>query len=109
HPAQLALVGHRRDQAQLDPRLADPHHRGPAPRSVGAAAHVIHAQAGLVTPDHEAAGLLGALHDLWVVPPQPAPYRHRVLLVGAPDRLLRGEAPRPPGLAPPAAPPPHPP
>src|SRR3954452_3064926 len=93
HPSQLALVGHRRDQAQLDPGLADPHHRGPAPRSVGAAAHVIRAQAGFITPDHDAAGLLGARHDLWVVPPQPAPYRHRVLLVGAPDRLLRGEAP----------------
>lgn len=31
HPPQLALVGHCRDQAQLDPRLTDPHHRGPAP------------------------------------------------------------------------------
>src|SRR3954467_9251093 len=40
HPAQLAFVGHRRDQAQAGPLVTYPNQRGPATGGVAAAAHV---------------------------------------------------------------------
>src|SRR3712207_9083824 len=76
HPPRLAP---RRDQAQLGPPVADPDQRRPAARGVGAAAHVVRAQAGLVAPEDHAPGPLGPRHDGRVVPPQPAPHRRRVL------------------------------
>src|SRR3712207_8525656 len=45
-------------------------------------------------PEDHAPGLPGSRDDGRVVPPEPAPHRRRVLLVGPPpERLLRGEAP----------------
>ena len=67
---------------------------GVRPRGrIAAAAHVVRAQAGLVTPEDHAAFCLGPRRDRRVLPPQPAPHRGRVLLVGPPQRLLGGEAP----------------
>jgi len=94
YSAQLALAGHRRDQAEIGPPVVDPHLRRPAAGRVTAAAHVIGAQAGLVTPEDGATLHLGPGSDGWAVPAQPAPHRRRVRLVGSPQRLLRGKPQR---------------
>src|SRR3954452_13967829 len=59
HPAQLAFVGHRRDQAQAGSLVTDPTQRCPATRRVAAAAHVVRAQSGLVAPEDDGTGLPG--------------------------------------------------
>src|SRR4051812_32483157 len=90
-PLFVTAVCHGRDQAEAGPLVVDPHLRRAAPGRVAAAAHVVRAQAGLIPPEDRAALGLGPRRNGRVVAPQPAPHRGRVLLVGAPQRLLGGE------------------
>src|SRR5215210_1766625 len=93
HPAQLASVAHRRDQADIGPPVVGANHRGLTAWGVAPAAHVVRAQAALVAPEDHSLLRLGPRRDRRVLPAQPAPYCGRVLLLGPPQRLLRGVAP----------------
>ncbi len=93
HPAHLALVRHRGDQAQALPTVIDPDDRGLAPRGVAAAAHIVRAQPRLVPPVNLGPLALGPFRDRWVVRLQPALDLCRTLFVGTPDRLLWRKTP----------------
>src|SRR5690606_20578412 len=92
-PAHLALIGHGGDQAEPFASGVDANHRRLALRSVASSAHIIRAQAGLITPVNFGVLGLGAQGNLRVLLVQPLAHFGRALLVGFLDRLLRRETP----------------
>ena len=93
HPAQLALVAHRRDHPDIGALVAGTHDRRLAARRITAATYIVGAQATLVAPEDRALLPPRLGLDGWVVLLQPVPHRVRLLLIGPPQRLLRRELP----------------
>ena len=91
--AHLAPVGDAGDEGQALAALVDLDLRCLAHRGIGASTHIIGAQPGLVRPVDFGTLKPGSVFDGGVLLIKPALDRCGLLLVGAPDGLLRGEAP----------------
>jgi hypothetical protein len=83
HPGQLALAGHRREQAQFYPPVAGAHGRRVAARRVRTAADILTAPPSFVAPEDRTARAFGLGGDGRIVLLQPALDFLRALLTGA--------------------------
>lgn len=90
---QCAPVGDRRKHVATEPFARAGNNRCMAAPAVGCARLVVRTHSGLVAPEDRRSFSMSQRTDGRVFPPQPTAHRYRILFVGLPQRLLRGEAP----------------